>query len=65
MRRSIEVKARTTQEAIQISLKKLGVRRDQVEIKVLSEGEKGLFGMEGASQPKVRVTVKHHPKKSA
>ena len=54
---SIEVKGRSTQEAIDIALKKLGVSKDKVKIKILSEERKGLFGMEGAKQAKVRVTV--------
>jgi len=58
MKKSIEIEARTTKEAIEQSLKTLKVKRDQVEIKILAEGEKGLFGMEGASKAKVRVTVK-------
>lgn len=56
--RSIEVEAKTPQEAIKIALKKLGVPRSKVEVKVLSEEDKGLFGMEGAKLAKVRVTVK-------
>lgn len=56
--RSIEAEGRTTKEAIQIALKKLGVRRKDVEVEVLSEEDKGLFGMRGAKQAKVRVTLK-------
>jgi spoIIIJ-associated protein len=56
--RSIEIRAKTPQEAIKIALKKLGVPRSKVEVKVLSEEDKGLFGMEGAKLAKVRVTVK-------
>lgn len=54
---SIEVEGRSTQEAIAIALKKLGVSKDQVKIKILSEERKGLFGMKGAKQAKVRVTI--------
>src|SRR5690606_28138981 len=35
-----------------------GARRDQVEIEVLEEGSKGLFGLLGAKQARVRVRVK-------
>ncbi len=59
--RSIEVEAKTPQEAIKIALKKLGVPRNKVEVKVLSEEDKGLFGMEGARLARVRVTVKTLP----
>jgi len=55
--KSVEVRGRNTQEAIDIGLKKLGVTKDKVRIKILSEERKGLFGMEGAKQAKVKVTI--------
>ena len=55
--KSVEVEGRSTQEAIDIALTKLGVSKDRVKIKILSEERKGLFGMEGAKQAKVKVTV--------
>ena len=55
---SIEVEGRTSQEAIKIALKKLGVSRKQVQVEILSEEDKGLFGMKGAKPAKVRVTLK-------
>ena len=54
----IEVEGRTPQEAIKIALKQLGVKRSQVTVEILSEEDKGLFGMEGAKQARVRVTLK-------
>jgi len=55
---SIEIEAKTTQEAIKIALEKLNVLREDVEIKILREEYKGLFGMEGAEPAKIRVIVK-------
>lgn len=55
---SIEVQGRTSQEAIKIALKKLGVPRSQVKVEILSEEDKGLFGMKGARQARVKVTRK-------
>ncbi|MBN3038748.1 MAG: Jag N-terminal domain-containing protein [Candidatus Omnitrophica bacterium] len=55
---SIEVEGRTSQEAIKIALKQLGVSRNQVRVEILSEENKGLFGMEGARPARVRVTLK-------
>jgi spoIIIJ-associated protein len=55
---SIEVEGRTSQEAIKIALKKLGVSRKQVKVEILSEEDKGLFGMKGAKQARVKVTLK-------
>ena len=54
---SIEVAGKNTQEAIETALNKLGVHKNRVKIKILSEEKKGLFGMEGARQAKVKVTI--------
>ncbi len=56
--RIIEVEAKTTKEAIRIALEKLKVRKEDVEIKILREEHKGLFGMEGAEPAKIKVTIK-------
>lgn len=56
--KSIEVEGKTVEEAIRIALKKLGRKREEVRIEVLSEENKGLFGMEGAKLAKVKVTLK-------
>jgi len=56
--KEIEVEAGTVQEAVSIALKKLDAKRDEVEIKVLSEESKGLFGMIGRKEAKVRVILK-------
>lgn len=54
---SIEVMGKTTEEAIKQALKELKISRDKVKIEVLSEEEKGLFGMPGAKPAKVRVSI--------
>lgn len=54
---SIEVEARTVEEAVKKALKELKLPRQKVKIEVLSEEEKGLFGMPGAKPAKVRVSV--------
>lgn len=54
---SIEVEGRTPAEAIQKALRALGAAREEVKIEILSEEEKGLFGMAGAHQAKVRVAL--------
>ena len=56
--KSIEVEAKTTKEAIDMALNRLHVTKDMVDIKVLSEEHKGLFGMEGHKLAKVKVTLK-------
>jgi spoIIIJ-associated protein len=54
---SIEAEGKSTKEAISTALKSLGVSKDRVKVQVLSEERKGLFGMKGASQAKVRITI--------
>ncbi len=56
----IEREGRTPEEALELALKELGVTRDQVIVKVLSEGSKGILGL-GAKPAKVRVTLKEDP----
>lgn len=51
------VEAKTIQEAIVLALKKLGVERKKVEVRVLNEGDKGLFGIEGPERAKVKVII--------
>jgi spoIIIJ-associated protein len=53
---SIEVRARSTDEAIRQALSQLGVSRDEVEIEILAEGRSGVFGV-GSQDARVRVTV--------
>jgi len=56
--KSIEVEGNTTKEAVHLALQRLGVARDKVHVKVLSEGHQGLFGMHGLKLAKVKVTLK-------
>ena len=57
---TIEVEAKTIEDAIKQALKTLQAKKQQVEIKILKEEHKGLFGMEGADCAKIRVTLKQH-----
>jgi len=56
--RCIEVEGSTTKGAIKKALDILGVSRDMVEVKILCEESKGLFGMDGQKPAKVKVTLK-------
>lgn len=56
-RTNIEVEGKTVEEAIKKALQELKLPRDQVKIEILSEEEKGLFGMPGARPAKVRVSL--------
>lgn len=54
--RSVESHGKTVDEAISQALRRLGRQRDEVEVTVLSEGSRGVFGI-GAEMARVRVTV--------
>jgi spoIIIJ-associated protein len=56
-KKTIEVEGKTVEEAIDKALRALQLPRDKVKIQVLSEEEKGLFGMPGAKSAKVRVSI--------
>jgi spoIIIJ-associated protein len=55
-RTNLEIIAPTVDEAIKEGLADLGLPRDAVEIEVLDEGGKGLFGL-GNRQARIRLTV--------
>jgi len=54
----LEVSAKTVDEAVSIAVAKLAVNKEKLEIEVLDQPVKGLFGMIGAKDAKIRATVK-------
>lgn len=52
---SLEVSAKTVDEAVEIALERLNARLSEVEIVVLSEGRAGILGL-GAEDARIRVT---------
>jgi len=54
----VEKTAKTVQDAISLALEELHTDRDSVEVEVLEEGSKGIFGILGNKQARVRVTLK-------
>ena len=56
--KAIEIEASTVEIAIKKSLKTLDAKKNEVDIEVLKEEHKGLFGMEGAELAKIRATLK-------
>ena len=54
---TLEVEGKTVEEAIKKALRELKLPRHKVKIEVLSEEQKGLFGMPGAKPAKVRVSM--------
>lgn len=55
--KSVEITARSVEEAVNEGLEKLGATREDVEVTVLEEGSKGLFGILGSRQAKVRLEL--------
>jgi spoIIIJ-associated protein len=58
-RANLEIIAPTVEEAIEEGLGKLGLTEDAVDIEILDEGTKGLFGI-GSRQTRIRLTVKNY-----
>ncbi len=55
---SIEKTGKTVQEAISAALSELNLNQEDVEIEILDEGNKGIFGIIGSKVAKIRATVK-------
>ncbi len=53
-----EASAKTVEEAIELGLQELGVSIGDVDVRVVEEGSKGLFGLFGSRLDKVCLTVK-------
>lgn len=58
MKKEYEASARTVEEAIEKGLQELGLSIGDVDVQVLEEGSKGLFGLFGSRMAKVRLTAK-------
>ena len=58
--RSIEASAKTRKEAIEKALIKIGAEMHEVDIEILDEGSRGIFGF-GARDVRVRVSAAHLP----
>ena len=56
--KKIEVEGSTVEEAIKIALNKFKVSRERIIVKVVTEEQKGLFGMQGAKPAKIIVSLK-------
>lgn len=56
--RTLRMKGKTVEEAIEGALKILGAQREEVEVRVLGEGKPGVLGVFGGEEAEVEVTVK-------
>jgi spoIIIJ-associated protein len=57
-----EFEGATVNEAIKNALDALNLKREDVDIKIVCEEKKGLFGMEGAKPAKIKVNIKKNKK---
>jgi len=58
---SIEISARTVEEAIRMALKELNLTENEVNVEVLDEPSKGFWGILGGKMAKVKVTPQINP----
>lgn len=57
----VEKTAKTSEEAIEMALRELGITREQAEIEILEKEIKGFLGFLGNKPAKVKVTKKYDP----
>lgn len=55
---SIEKSAKTVQDAVILALEELNTDQENVDIEILDEGNKGIFGFLGNKMARVKVTLK-------
>lgn len=63
--REVTKSAKTIGEAVETGLKELGLDKDEVEIDVVEEPSKGLFGLLGTKEARVRIKEVVVPEKRA
>ena len=63
MQKELEISGKNIEDAIEKGLQELNCSKEDVEIKVLDEGTKGLFGLMGAKPARVHLTVKDKNRK--
>ena len=63
--KSIEVEAKTVEEALNTALNELGIDRKYVEVEVLDHGSKGLFNVIGVKPAKIKASIKYDYAKEA
>jgi spoIIIJ-associated protein len=59
--KGMEFEGQDVADAIKKALKTLGVSRETITVKVLSEEQKGLFRMPGLKPAKIKVSLKVKP----
>ncbi|WP_081707832.1 RNA-binding cell elongation regulator Jag/EloR, partial [Bacillus massiliigorillae] len=59
--RELTATGQNVNEAVESALAQLNTTRDRVEIEILDEGKKGLFGLFGSRKAAVKVTLQPNP----
>jgi len=54
----VEIEGKTIQDAIDKGLNQLGLKREEADIRILSEGTPGLFGLMGSRAAKISIRLK-------
>lgn len=60
MAKSVEITGKTLEEAVSMAAGELNVEKEKLDIEVIEEGNKGLFGLIGSKQARIKATVKQH-----
>ena len=60
--KSVETSGKTIEEAILIAVAHMGVRRDNLNIEIIEQPAKRLFGIIGGKSAKIRATIKRNIK---
>lgn len=63
--KAVEKSGKTVDDAVSQALKDLGASREEVEVTVLDEPSKGIFGIFGAKMARVMVSLKNGPSQKA
>ncbi|MGE5329960.1 MAG: RNA-binding cell elongation regulator Jag/EloR [Deltaproteobacteria bacterium] len=58
MAKYVEKTGKSIDEAITLAIEEMDVKREDVDIEIIDEGNKGLFGLLGSKQAKVKVSIK-------
>jgi len=58
--KALEIEGGTVEDAINKALDILKVTRENINVKVVCEEKKGLFGMAGAKPAKIKVTLRNN-----
>lgn len=59
--KSVTIERSTVEEAVKTALEELKAEREEVKIEIITEPSKGLFGLIGSKDAKVKVTISNGP----